>query len=131
MQKNQRKKLSIMRRKFHTFEKNVCQNLKIFIGKHERTVEIIFLIIFFVLQGILAFYSLDKYITLIVIIFLFFLALERIFVHIWLEYEREQLNKIREKSKEKYDELRFNAYHEINKLHKTNLKLKEKIKRLK
>lgn len=43
------------------------------------------------LQIILAFYVHSVLVTLIIISFLFFLALERIFVHIWLDYERKRL----------------------------------------
>lgn len=120
--------MSIIGRIFYNFENKVCLNFKTFVGKHEKTVEIMFLIIYFLLQGILAFYISNPIVTLIIIIFLLFLALERIFVHIWLEYEREKLDIIGKESKEQYDELKFNAYREINSLKRDNYLLKEKLK---
>lgn len=127
MQRDRKIKLSILGHIFNYIDKYFCHNLREFIGRRERTVEIIFLIIFFLLQGILAILVQNRFVTILIIIFLFFLALERIFIHIWLEYKREKLSNTEKKSKEKYEELRFSAYHEINKLQKENLKEKYKI----
>jgi len=121
--------MSLVGKFLYNFERKICYNLRKFIGKHERTIEILFLILFFSLQGLLAFYVFNPIVTLVVIIFLFFLALERIFVHIWLDYEREQLKLTEDKLRENYRKLRTLAYQEVFKLHKEVNQLKDKLRR--
>jgi hypothetical protein len=127
MQENKKRLLSFTGRLFYNLGK-ICSNFKLFIGEHERTIEIIFLTIFFLLQGFLALYLRNPYVTLIVIIFLFFLALERIFVHIWLDYERLQLKEEEDKLGKDYYELRNISYLEQAKLKNEINNLKNKLK---
>jgi len=112
-------------------EFKLCKNIKRFIGRNEKFIEVLFLVIFFILQGFLAYYSFNIIVTFIVIVFLFFLALERIFIHIWLDYDREVLKGIEKTSKEKYDELRFNAYEEMSFLNSQLVILENKLRLLK
>lgn len=101
-----------------------CHNLKIFIGIHEKTFEILFLISYIILQLILVFCFPDVKVSILVILLLFFLSLERIFSHIWLENESKKL-KLKEKIlDDKYNELLFYAREEI-------ARLKNQIKRFK
>jgi len=113
----------------HNFEFKICKNIRIFIGRNEKTIEIFFLILFFVLQGILAFYVSDPIVTLIIIIFLLFLSLERIFTHIWLEYDREQLARREDKSKENYSKFKDNTYQHISYLTNEIVRLEERLKK--
>jgi len=83
------------------------------------------------LQGILDLYIFDRIVTLIIIIFLLFLSLERIFTHIWLEYDREQLAKREEASKKNYSEFKDNTYSHISYLTNEIVRLEERIKSLK
>lgn len=101
----------------------ICHNFKIFVGKHEKTFEIIFLLFYIILQVIIGFIVINPWITMIIILFLFLLALERIIVHIWLDYERKQLKLKEEELKARYKQLEDLAYSEVT-------KLKEKCKRL-
>ena len=120
---------SLIGKILYNFEKNICHNLKLFIGKHERTTEIIFLLLYILLQCLLALVILEQIVTLIIICFLFLLALERIFVHIGLDYRKEQLENREEISKEKYEELRFTCYNKINYLKGEIIKLNERLKK--
>jgi len=115
----------------YNFETKVCKNIKHFIGRNEKTIEIAFVIIFFVLQGILAFYVFNLVVTLIIITFLLFLALERISIHIWLEYQNELIKRKDERSTEAYTKFKDNAYQHRNYLTNEIVRLEERLKVLK
>lgn len=112
--------LSFTGRFLFNFENQICKNFKLFIGKHEKTVEIAFLVIYVIIQIILAIIVLNAIVAILIISFLFFLALERIFVHIWLDYERELLKK-------KEDEIKNNFYNFRNFANKEIYNLKSKL----
>jgi len=95
-----------------------CRNFKLFIGKHEKTMQVLFLMIYIALQMILALCIINPLVTVIIIAFLFFLALERIFVYIWLDYERNKLKFKEEELRKQYSKLRALAFEEITKLKK-------------
>ena len=115
----------------YNLEFKFCKNIRIFIGRNEKTIEIIFIFLFFTLQGLLAFYVFNLSVTFMIILFLLLLSLKRICIHIWLDYERESIKRAEDKSKEIYDNLRFNAYQEITYLSNELTRLDERLKNLK
>lgn len=122
-------KTSLFGRFLHHLEKSICNNLNKFIGRHEKVIEVFFLMLFILLQIGLAIHSKSRIVTCIIIIFLFLLALERISVHVWLDYERKGLAKREEKIKNKAKSLRLFHIHERSKLIDEINKLKLKAKR--
>ncbi|MBT4376501.1 hypothetical protein HOD29_03955 [archaeon] len=102
----------------NNFEKIICYNSRKFIGNHEKTLEILFLSIYVTLQLILISFFPKTEITIIVITFLFFLSLERILVHIWMQEEKKKFELKEEKIKQKVTKLRMHYTKEINKLKK-------------
>jgi hypothetical protein len=74
-------------------------NIRTFIGRHEKTFEIIFLFIYVLLQLWLAYSFPKSVVTIIVIIFLFFLSIERIFVRISSDYKIKKLDNKEKRTK--------------------------------
>jgi len=110
--------LSLIGRIFHNFEMKLSRNCRLFIGKHEKTIEIIFLIIYFSLQALLVFLVRETIVALIVITFLLFLSFERIFLHIWLDYKKEQIKRTEDIITDDFINLRMLNNTEISRLNK-------------
>ncbi|MBT4135337.1 hypothetical protein HOD75_00775 [archaeon] len=106
-------KISLIGRLLYNFENIICKNFRKFIGNHEKTIEVLFLITYVTLQLILLYFLPKTIIASIVIIFLFLLTLERITVHIWLDEERKKIKRETEKLRKDYAELKDLAYQEI------------------
>ncbi|MAG07195.1 hypothetical protein CMI46_00045 [Candidatus Pacearchaeota archaeon] len=100
-------KLSPIGKLCYNFEKQISHNLRYFIGNHEKTVEIFFLSIYFSLQIFLLFLVREIIVAVFIIVFLFFLSLERISVYVWLQVEREKIEKKEISIKNKTNSLRL------------------------
>ncbi len=109
---------------FNYIEKAICNNLRNFVGKHEQTTNILFLITYIILQLILVYCFPKPIVTLIVILFLFFLSLERIILRIWLDEEKRRYDLKEQKIKEKISILRNFYTNERTKLIQKIEKLK-------
>jgi len=70
--------MSIIGKFFYSIDRYVYHNIKQFLKTHENSLEIIFLGIYVLLQLFLAFFVKGTVISIFIILFLFFLSLERI-----------------------------------------------------
>jgi len=102
--------ISILGRILYNIDYKICYNIKKFTGRHEKTLEIIFLSLYVLLQIILGFIATNQAVTLIIILFLFFLGLERIFLHVRIDYEREKIEKLKEELKNEFENLKQAFY---------------------
>jgi Na+/alanine symporter len=92
------------------------KNIKIFISRNQKLVEISFLFIYAILQIIIALRVKDIIVTLMVIIVLTSLMIERIFVQIGTEYEKRNLQDKLDFMKKEYDEKSMEYFKELYKL---------------
>ncbi len=110
----------------YNFEKIICNNFEKFVGNNEKIIEIFFMIIYFSLQASLIYIIQNQIITIIVLIFLFFLFLERISFRVRLDHERKELNKKKRNINFFKNKTELFYQTEIYKLRKEIKKLKNK-----
>lgn len=94
--KETKKKVSWLGRRFHNLENRTCRNCKRYLEKHSNSIDIFFLLIYVFLQLILviSLFIFNKenahfIVTIFVIMFLFVLSVERLVMRIKTGFERE------------------------------------------
>jgi len=97
-------KRSIIGKGFYCFDVFLCENIKIFIKRHEKSVEVIFLLIYVILQILLVQQKVS--ISIFIIWLLFFLSFERILVHLKAQLDKETLEKKQKEISEKVQEVK-------------------------
>lgn len=96
------------------------------VGKNESIFEILFLISYFVIQLILIVKIESLFASIVIVLFLLFLALERIFMRLGKDFKEEFLRQKLEIITSSYDKEMQKLRKEINNLEKENIKLKNK-----
>lgn len=95
-------------------------NAKLYIKRHSISIEICFLLIYTLLNLILVYFVRTQVISIFIIIFLFFLGLERLIIHLKLNMDKELLERREEQIKEQSDSYTRNFNEIIKKLEKKN-----------
>jgi len=98
-------------------------NIKLFIKRHDNSIEVIFLMIYVFLNICLVLSIVDKKVSLFVVGLLFFIALERVIVHLKMRADKEDLNKREEVMKDKlreYDGIFYKIKNERDKFKSDN-----------
>lgn len=100
--KETKKKVSWFGNTLHHVELR-CKNIRIFIGSRDNALEVIFLMIYVLLQFGLVILISNLIVSIFVLLFLFFLSLERIAMHLKIELEKDKLTR-------KEEEINENSY---------------------
>lgn len=110
--------ISFMGRFFYNLEKLILHNFKLFSTNNERAMEVFFLSVYIGLQLILVLFVAKTIVSVIIIVFLFFLSLERVMMYMRIDLERKRLENQENLIKEKFEKLRFSDEKEIKRLRK-------------
>lgn len=102
-----KKEVSVFGRFLYFLEYKICKNVGIFIGNNERFIEILFTSLFVLLQIWLTYSLMNPFVTCLVIIFLFLLALERVSFHILHDYKTKMAEEKEERINKKINFLRL------------------------
>jgi hypothetical protein len=115
---------------FYGFDK-IMHNLKLYIKRHSISIEILFLLIYTAINLGLVYFIKDRIISVFIIIFLFFLGLERLIIHLKSKMDKESLEKQMERIKDDWSSYIEDSDMLINEIKKENDVLKRKIDILK
>lgn len=124
---NTKRRVSLFGNFLYGFELFFLKNIRNFIGRNEKMIEISFLIMYFVIQGYLAFRIQEVKITIIIMILLLALSIERISIYIWKDYEKEKLDFKEKNSRSLFQTTKDVMLEKIHSLEKENIKLEEKL----
>ncbi len=119
--------ITIIGRVFYNFEHIICNNLKLYLLRHEKSVEILFLFFYIIIQGFLLWITENKYIGLFILLFLFLISIEKSLMHLRFELVKNKINRKEEKTKSAFKTHRNISRYHITQLRKENKLLKNKL----
>jgi len=102
-------------------------NAKIYIKRHSISIEILFLLIYTGINLTLVYFIKDRIISVFIILFLFFLGLERLIIHLKSKMEKEEIEKKEEQIKENFSSYIADLEKSADELENENNILKRKI----
>lgn len=102
-------------------------NIKFYIRRHSISIEILFLLIYSGINLALVYFIKDRIISVFIIIFLFFLGLERLIIHLKSRIDKEALEKQMEKIKDEWSSYITESEVLMDELERENNVLKRKI----
>lgn len=109
-------KMSFIGRMLFFFDKYIYLNFKLFLKKHDSSIELIFLTIYALLQGMLAWFIKDVIISIFIVLFLFFLSLERICIRFKAQLQKEEYERKEKDVRSKISRLLFLSDNIIDKI---------------
>lgn len=87
--------MSITGRILYNIEMKFCHNFKLFLRRHDTSMEVLFLLIYVVLQGFLIYIVQKPIIGVFILLFLFFISFERILLRFKSKLLREDMEEER------------------------------------
>lgn len=122
---NKKRELSFVGKVFYNLEMKFCHNLKCFLIRHDNSIDVLFLLIYSLLQFFLIIIISEIIVGVFIILFMFFISLERIF----LKFKSNQAQIEKNIAEKNYYRLK-NENETLRSKNEELIKQREKIRRI-